>query len=226
MTARERGFDPANLPDWPDLSFERPLWSAGAYHIGGVDEAGRGAWAGPVAAAVVVLPPDPQIEQLLHGVRDFKQMSPEQRARWAPRIRAAALDWGVGFAASQEIDQEGILPATHLAAVRAIEALQKAHLLQHLLLDYLILPGVDLPQTALIKGDARSLSIAAASVLAKTARDALLCEMEDRYPGYHFAAHKGYGTPAHQQALRDLGPCDIHRASFAPVRERLQQTDL
>jgi ribonuclease HII len=226
MMARERGFDPANLPDWPDLSFEQPLWAAGVRCIGGVDEAGRGAWAGPVAAAVVFLPPDPQVEQLLHGVRDSKQMSPEQRAGWAPRIRAAALDWGVGFASSQEIDQEGILPATRLAALRAIGALERADLLQHLLLDYLVLPAVDLPQTPLIKGDSRSLSIAAASVLAKTARDALLCEMEDRYPGYHFAAHKGYGTPAHQLALRQLGPCAIHRASFAPVRERLQRTDL
>jgi len=150
-------------------------------------------------------------------------MTPEQRAGWALRIRAAALDWGVGFAASQEIDREGILPATRLAALRAIQALASAGLLQHLLLDYLILPAVDLPQTALVKGDARSLSIAAASVLAKTARDALLCEMDARYPGYHFAAHKGYGTPAHQQALLELGPCLIHRATFAPVRERLLQ---
>ena len=224
MAAREKTFNPADLPDWPDLSFEQPLWAAGVHRVGGVDEAGRGAWAGPVAAAVVVLPADPHIEHHLHGVRDSKQMTPEQRALWAPRIRAAALDWGVGFATSQEIDREGIVPATRLAVQRAIEALEQAHLLQHLLLDYLTLPAVDLPQTALVKGDARSLSIAAASVLAKTARDTLLCELEARYPGYHFAAHKGYGTPAHQRALSELGPCAVHRATFAPVRERLLRT--
>jgi ribonuclease HII len=189
MTAR---FDTSLLPSSPNLSFEGPLWQTGLYPVAGVDEAGRGAWAGPVSAAAVSLPDEADLMQRLWGVRDSKQMRPEQRTAWAAEIKAAALSWGVGWASNQEIDRLGILPATRLAMTRAVA--QLFPIPQHLLIDYVLLPEILIPQTPLVKGDARSLSIAAASVLAKTARDALLVELEDSYPGYGFAAHKGYGT--------------------------------
>jgi ribonuclease HII len=209
MSAR---FDPALLPTAPDLSFEQALWAAGVSHVAGIDEAGRGPLAGPVAAGVVILPPHPEMMERLAGVRDSKQMTPAQREAACGRIQKAALGYGVGFAEAAEIDELGILPATQLAAWRALQALEVAP--EHLLLDYLFLPDIDLPQTSLIKGDCRSLSIAAASVLAKTARDARLVAMEQEYPGYGFARHKGYGTAVHREALQRLGPCREHRRSF------------
>ncbi|HSQ17153.1 MAG TPA: ribonuclease HII [Anaerolineales bacterium] len=209
MSAR---FDPSLLPPAPDLSFEQALWAAGLRGVAGIDEAGRGPLAGPVAAAVVVFPPDAGLTVGLAGVRDSKQMTPYQRQAACPRIQAAALGFAVGFAEAAEIDTLGILPATRLAAWRALQALPFTP--DHLLLDALFLPDVDLPQTALIKGDRRSLSIAAASVLAKTARDARLEALEQEYPGYGFARHKGYGTAAHRAALQQLGPCPQHRRSF------------
>jgi ribonuclease HII len=181
--------------------------------IAGIDEAGRGALAGPVAAAAVILPQAAGIEERLHGVRDSKQMAPDERQLARGLILQYALAWGVGFATHEEIDQLGIVPATRLAAWRAIDELPVTP--AHLLLDYLFLPDVDLPQTALIKGDCRSLSVAAASVLAKTSRDRLLQELDLTYPGYGFAAHKGYGTRAHREALQRMGPSPVHRLSFA-----------
>ncbi len=207
-------FDLALLPPEPDLSFEQELWSKGICHVAGIDEAGRGSLAGPVAAAAVILPRDPGVALILKGVRDSKQMTAAQRAEKAAVIKTTALSWGVGFASAEEIDEIGILPATRLAARRALQILRV--LPQALLLDYLKLPDYAIPQTALVKGDCRSLSIAAASVLAKTARDAHLCELDQRFPGYGFAQHKGYGTPAHLAALERLGPCSIHRKSFRP----------
>ena len=209
MSAR---FDPALLPPAPDLSFEKAYWEAGVSRVGGIDEAGRGPLAGPVAAAVVILPPHPDMMVRLAGVRDSKQMTPAQREAAGGRIREAALGYAVGFAEAAEIDALGILPATRLAAWRALQALEAAP--EHLLLDCLFLPEVELPQTSLIKGDCRSLSVAAASVLAKTARDARLVEMEQQYPGYGFARHKGYGTAAHREALQRMGLCREHRKSF------------
>jgi ribonuclease HII len=209
MSAR---FDPALLPPTPDLSFERSLWAAGVSRVAGIDEAGRGPLAGPVAAAVVVLPPRAEVAAQLAGIRDSKQMTPAQRLAACPRIRTVALAVAVGFAEAAEIDVLGILPATRLAACRALQALELPP--EHLLLDYLFLPDLELPQTSLIKGDRRSLSIAAASVLAKTARDARLVRLDEEYPGYGFARHKGYGTAAHRAALRRLGPCPQHRMSF------------
>jgi len=201
----------------PDLSFELTLWAAGALHLAGLDEAGRGAWAGPVSAGAVILPQDADLCIQLKGVRDSKQMTPRQRATWAVKIRRTSLAWGVGFASQTEIDALGILPATRLAMQRALAQLALPP--QHLLLDAVRLPAVVLPQTVLIKGDVRCLSIAAASVLAKTARDELLVAWEEEYPGYGFARHKGYGTAAHRQALQVKGPCPLHRFSFAPIRE-------
>jgi ribonuclease HII len=212
-----RRFDPRLVPEAPDLSFESALWAQGLPYIAGIDEAGRGCIAGPVAAAAVILPGDPAIAAQLEGVRDSKELTPALRETWAEKIKQLAVCWGVGFASPHEIDAFNIVCAIHLAAQRALGALR--HAPQHLLLDYIFLPDNPTPQTALIKGDARSLSIAAASVLAKTARDARLCAMEDEYPGYGFVRHKGYGTPGHLEALRRLGPCPIHRYSFSPVRD-------
>lgn len=211
-----RKFDLSQLPHSPDLSFELPLWAAGAGLIAGIDEAGRGALAGPVSAAAVILPSDPGMIEHLSGVRDSKQMTPAERASCAVRIRREALACCVGFASNEEIDSLGILPATRLAVRRAIEGLPICP--QHLLVDYLLLPEISLPQTPLVKGDARSLSIASASVLAKTARDELICKLDTEYPGYGFARHKGYGTAAHREAIERLGPCPIHRITFAPVK--------
>jgi len=204
----------------PDLSFELPLWQAGLSTLAGIDEAGRGAWAGPVSAAAVILPPDPDLPARLNGVRDSKQMTAKQRAAWAIQIKKTALAWAVGFATQAEIDEIGILPATRLAMQRALAQLAPAP--EHLLIDAVRLPAVTLPQTVLIKGDVRSLSIAASSVLAKTARDALLVAWDEEYPVYGFARHKGYGTALHQSALQKQGPCPLHRRSFAPIRELLK----
>ena len=209
-------FNPACLPPTPQLNFEQARWEQGITRGGGIDEAGRGAWAGPVVAAVVVLPDDPGITQSLAGVRDSKQMTPAQRTYWAQMIKNTAQVWAVGFATCQEIDSLGILPATRLAAQRSLQALSISP--DHLLIDFIALPAVKTSQTPLIKGDARSLSIACASVLAKTARDARLVEMDALYPGYGFSAHKGYGTAGHRAALQRLGPCPEHRLSFSPLK--------
>jgi len=206
----------------PDLEFELPLWQSGLVLVAGLDEAGRGAWAGPVSAGAVILPAEPDIQRRLSGVRDSKQMTPGQREYWAVEIRELALAWHVGFSTQEEIDAMGIVPATHLAMRRALMGL--CVIPQHLLIDALLLWEEDLPQTSLIKGDSRSLSIAAASVLAKVARDTFMVEQEESYPGYGFARHKGYGTRMHRAALDDLGPCPLHRRSFRPIREQFEYT--
>ncbi len=196
----------------PTLALECSLWAAGFRRLAGVDEAGRGALAGPVVAAAVILPPVDSLTKMLAGVRDSKQMTPDEREWWAPRIRQICLGWGIGLAAAEEIDTLGIVKATCLAAQRALERLDAAA--DVLFTDYLLLRELELPQIALVKGDQRCLSIAAASVLAKTYRDALLRELDDRYPGYGFVRHKGYGTAVHRAAIRRLGLCPLHRRSF------------
>jgi ribonuclease HII len=216
-------FDPELIPLVPDLSFEMALWQVGLTFVAGIDEAGRGALAGPVVAAAVVLPADPQIFTKLQGVRDSKQMTADQREEGRARIIKHAVTWGVGFATVEDIDQWGILPATRLAATRAIEALEATPV--HLLLDYLFLPEVSVSQTALIKGDRRSLSIAAASVLAKTNRDAMMRDLDQSFPGYGFARHKGYGTAAHRNALYRLGVSSAHRRSFDLLGKNKPQGD-
>lgn len=212
-----RGFDPSLLPPVPDLSFEMRLWQTGSKLIAGIDEAGRGALAGPVAAAAVILPASLLRNESLQGLNDSKQLSVEERSTWVEIINQVSLSSGIGFAQHEEIDRYGIVPATRLAAQRAIDLLGVRP--DHLLLDYLLLPDNDIPQTFLVKGDARSLSIAAASVLAKVARDLILIDLDEKFPGYKFAEHKGYGTPQHLDALRHLGPSPIHRFSFAPVKD-------
>ena len=204
---------PVAEPIFPTLDFEKEFWKAGLAHIAGIDEAGRGAWAGPVCAAALILPVQATLLQSLRPVRDSKLMTPQARETWSPRIQQAALSWGVGFASALEIDSLGILPATKLAATRALSALSPAP--DALLTDYLVFPNSELDQVALIKGDQLSLSIAGASVLAKTARDAVMRELDRAYPGYGFARHKGYGTQFHQQAIQTLGLCEIHRRSFS-----------
>lgn len=207
-----RKFDRSLLPERPDLSFELPLWRAGFEAVAGIDEAGRGALAGPVAAAAVILPADEGCYARLKGVRDSKEMTPDKREIWAVEVRCCAQAWGVGFSSNQEIDALGIAPATRLAVLRALAQLALAP--QHLLLDYLALPECALPQTSLVKGDARSLSIASASILAKTARDAGMRQLDGQYPGYGFAVHKGYGTAVHRRMLARLGPSPVHRLTF------------
>jgi len=212
-------FDPSLLPPAPDIRFEEKLWNAGIKRIAGIDEAGRGALAGPVVAAAVILPPQSSTIKDLHGLRDSKQLTASQRADWAECIRSIAFAWGIGFASHAEIDQQGIVPATRLAVQRALTNSKIDA--EHLLLDYLFLPDDETPQTNLIKGDERSLSIAGASILAKTARDGWLIRLESEYPGYRFAQHKGYATSQHLEALDRLGPCPIHRHTFAPIKERI-----
>jgi ribonuclease HII len=226
----------------PDLAFERRLWKHGFTYVAGMDEAGRGALAGPVAVGVVILPiaqrrgaateagqslhgpadgfrsAPPRVrvhrDASLRGVRDSKQMTPAQRDSAAVRIRARAVAWSVGFASCEEIDTDGIVRATRLAALRALEQLWIFP--EYLLTDFrLELPQLDIGQTSLVKGDARCLSIAAASVLAKTGRDALMRELDAQQPGYGLARHKGYGTRDHLLALRRMGRSPIHRRTFA-----------
>lgn len=201
--------------DFPDLTVEQNLWRSGLKGAAGFDEAGRGALAGPVAVAAVILPPnDPKLSQTLAGTRDSKQMTPSQRDACAPIIKGIALSWSVAFACAEKIDALGIVQATRLAAVRALSAL--TNIPDSLLTDYrLDIPETELPQISLVHGDELCLSIAAASVLAKTARDAHMQELNERYPGYGLGQNKGYGTPAHRSAIKRLGYSPIHRKTFA-----------
>ncbi len=211
-------FDRSLLPPAPNLAFEQALWRQGVLRVAGLDEAGRGALAGPVYAATVILPRGSDgLAEALAGVRDSKQLTPQQREQFAPIIQRRALAWSVGWAEAAEIDQLGIAPASRLAFCRALEGLRMPA--EHLLLDYFRLPEVELAQTALVKGDQRSLSIACASILAKTARDAHMREEEVKFPGYGFAQNKGYGTAKHRAALDALGPCPLHRRSFHLIKE-------
>jgi ribonuclease HII len=198
----------------PDTFFESKFWDSGLFHVAGLDEAGRGALAGPVAVGAVILPNKKSfLSRTLAGVRDSKQMTPLERESLAPRIKRAALSWSVAFASAEEIDSLGIVHATRLAALRSLNGLSLSP--QYLLTDFrLELPELDISQTALVKGDALCLSIAAASVLAKTARDQLMCELDLHYQGYGLGKHKGYGTQAHRSAMKHLGVSPIHRKTF------------
>lgn len=200
----------------PDLAFERRLWKGGITYIAGLDEAGRGALAGPVAVGAVMLQSSHprKTQAALRGVRDSKQMTPGQREAAAQSIKATALAWSVGFASAEEIDAWGIVEAARLAALRALRDLGIVP--EYLLTDFrLELPQLEVSQSSLVRGDACCLSIAAASVLAKTARDALMREMDVEVPGYDLARHKGYGTRAHRHALKRMGRSPIHRKTFS-----------
>lgn len=200
------------MPDW---SFERQLWARGLRLVAGVDEAGRGAWAGPVTVAAVILPPD------LPGppYRDSKQLSPERREVLAAHVRAHAIAYAVEHAPPEEVDRLNVLGATRAAALRAV--LRLCPVADGLVTDYLRL-ATDLPTLAPPRADALSYSVAAASLLAKTARDAVMRDLDLVHPGYGFAAHKGYGAPLHRAALDRLGVSPVHRRSYAPVAQALR----
>lgn len=203
---------PAVTPDW---AFEREHWRRGYFRVAGVDEAGRGAWAGPVTVAAVILPGLAQD----YPFRDSKQLTGAQREDYAAEVRQVAVAYAVEHAFPDEIDRLNILGATHAAAARALARLSVAP--QALITDYLKL-RTDLPLLAPPKADALSYSVAAASLLAKTERDALMLELDRQYPDYGFAAHKGYGAPAHRAALQELGVSPVHRRSYAPIRALLE----
>jgi ribonuclease HII len=205
------------------MTHEHAFVEQGLLAVCGLDEAGRGAWAGPVSAGAVVLPLDQlEIFEILEGVRDSKKCTPLQRERLFPVIFEAAVAAASGLASAEEIDQFGIVGATRLAMRRAIESLDVSP--NALLIDgrYLKLSTVNLPQKSMSRGEQQSLSIAAASIIAKVTRDRLMAEIDDLYPGYDFARHKGYGTRRHRRALVELGPCPLHRRTFAPVRRRIE----
>jgi len=200
----------------PSLEHELVLLAQGRALLAGVDEAGRGCWAGPVVAAAVVLAPAALANPaLLAGVDDSKQLTPAAREVALGRVLAHSAGVGVGIVPAYLIDAYGIVPATRLAMHAAI--LQLPCRPDALLIDALRLPELALHQVALVHGDARCLSIAAASVVAKVTRDRLMRTADRAYPGYGFAAHKGYGTAAHQRALALHGACQLHRHSFAPL---------
>lgn len=205
----------------PDLTHELALARRGHAVVAGLDEAGRGALAGPVVAAAVVLPLERfDLASALGGVRDSKLLRPAARERWAARIQNLSVTRAVGVAEAVEVDQLGLLPATRLAMQRALAALDRRP--DFLLIDHLPLPEADLPQQPITRGDQTVLSIACASVLAKVARDRLMQELGQQHPGYGFAQHNGYGTALHREAIRRLGPCREHRRSYAPVQQALE----
>jgi len=201
----------------PNLSLEAQLWARGRVRVAGIDEAGRGAWAGPVVAAVVVLPSHlPNLPELLEPVRDSKLLTPQARDRCYDLIVEHALDYGVGYTLASEIDRIGIAPATRQAMCQAVAALAQTP--DYLLLDYVTLPSLTIPQHAMPKGDLYCLSIAAASIIAKVTRDRWMIELDKALPGYGLAQHKGYGTERHRAALHTLGPTCEHRHTFEPIR--------
>jgi len=202
----------------PDLSEEYALQAAGHARVAGIDEAGRGAWAGPVCAAAVILPLErDDLLDSLDGVRDSKQLSQTRRGALLPLIQEAAEAVGVGWASPAEVDEIGVAPAARQAMARAVAELDGQ--VDALLIDYVRLPELDLPQRSLSKADVHCLSVAAASIVAKVTRDRLMIALDKDFSGYGFARHKGYGTRQHREALERLGPSPIHRMSWRPMKE-------
>jgi len=211
--------DTTPLSTSPTTDLEEALFSRGFNNIAGIDEAGRGPLAGPVVAAAVILPRR-LTAPWVQFVRDSKQLTPARRTETYRHLVTAARTYGLGACSPREIDRIGIASATRLAMARAVEMLDPAP--DHLLIDALPLPALHLSQTPVIKGDSLSLSIAAASIIAKVTRDRLMSTVfEERFPGYGFAAHKGYATPDHLDALHRTGPTPIHRRTFRPVSDIL-----
>jgi ribonuclease HII len=198
------------------LFFERSVRDTGYRCIAGLDEAGRGPLAGPVVAAAVVLPDG----LLIPGLTDSKQVPEQERERLFEVICVKAICYGIGKADVQTIDRVNILQATIIAMEQALQTLNPQP--DYLLLDAISLPRVSLPQKPIIKGDCRSHSIAAASILAKVTRDRMMQELHIKYPDYNFRQHKGYGTKEHLLRLRLHGPCDAHRRTFSPVARILK----
>ena len=204
---------------YPSLTEERKLWRAGFVRVAGLDEAGRGALAGPVVAGAVILPVNSKQEGLWAEVQDSKLLSPARREALAARIQAQAAAWSLGEASAAEIDASGIAPATRLAMRRAVQALSPPP--DHLLIDWVQLKSLNLPQQSFTKGDLRIVSIASASILAKVHRDRLLCQLHEEFPAYGFHSHKGYAARSHLAAIEKCGPCPAHRRSFSPMRKDL-----
>jgi ribonuclease HII len=200
----------------PDFAEERILWTRGYRHVAGIDEVGRGCLAGPVTSAAVILPPD----WLPRGLRDSKLMKPEDRRRLDIEIRAHALAWSIAFVGPELIDRINILQATLLASTLAAARLPIRP--DALLLDAVSLPEVRVHQRVLVSADRLCASVAAASVIAKVARDRLMAEYDEMYPGYDLASNKGYAAPEHRAGIDLLGLSPIHRLSFAPCRNRQQ----
>lgn len=210
------------MPSRPDLSLESALWRVGYGAVVGLDEAGRGAWAGPVVAAGVVFPSHADgLTEVLAEVNDSKMLTYTARERCAALIVTHATAWAVGFASERCIDAHGIVAATRSAMRRAIRRLPSPP--DVLVIDHLLLPNVDTPQIAHPKADAAHLSVAAASILAKVARDRYMAAVHQVLPHYGFAQHKGYGTQAHRERLLQHGPSPYHRLSFAPVRQMTEE---
>jgi ribonuclease HII len=202
----------------PTFAEEERLRAQGYRLIAGIDEAGRGPLAGPVVAAAVILPPEER-PSWLSLVRDSKQLTQLRREAIFDCIVESGIAFGVGVVSHEVIDERGIAPATRLAMRYAVEQLSTRP--DYLLIDYMRLPGVRIPQKGVVDGDSICVSIAAASIVAKVTRDRLMVELDGRYPGYGLAQHKGYGTREHLEALQKLGPCPIHRKTFQPVRDHL-----
>lgn len=190
---------------------EQELWEKGAQFVAGVDEAGRGAWAGPLVAACVVMPAEPRLKR----IHDSKLIPEAKREPLFVRITETALDWAVGVVSVEEIDLHGVHQANAEAMRRALRALTLTP--HHVLADGKFGFDFQLPTTWVVEGDAKSYAIACASILAKVTRDRLMIELHDQFPQYGFHEHKGYGTPAHQTALHEYGITPVHRKSFAPI---------
>ena len=203
----------------PSFTEERVLEAQGYHYIAGVDEVGRGALAGPVVAAAVILPRHIDTPWL-SLVKDSKQLSPARRELLFHHIHKIAVAIGIGLTPPDVIDIQGIIKATRLAMKVAIEKLSPPP--QTLLIDYMHLPGIKLPQKGITKGDSLCFSIACASIVAKVTRDQMMLEFDRAYLGYGLAKHKGYGTRQHLACLQRLGPSPIHRQSFKPVRDLIQ----
>ncbi|MDB6034452.1 MAG: Ribonuclease [Verrucomicrobiales bacterium] len=205
---------------WNRLAFERELWLRGILCVAGVDEAGCGPLAGPVVAAAVQFPciwADAGLPSKFRGLNDSKQLTEEEREKFHALITGREdIRYGISVVDAEVIDQINILQAAHRAMNQALEQLDPAP--QHALVDGRPVKSMRVPHTPLVKGDARSYSIAAASVLAKVTRDRIMMEYDRQYPGYGFGEHKGYGTPQHLAAIHLLGPSPIHRRSFSPLR--------
>ena len=203
--------------DW--LLEERIAWAEGYRCVAGIDEAGRGTLAGPVVAACVVLP----YEQVPKGVNDSKVLTPSQRETLFQKIIKMARGVGIGIVEAEVIDQINILKATHQAMRQALANLPGGLLPDIVLIDGLPVQPFPITQVAIVEGDGKSASIAAASIVAKVTRDHLMCALDTQYPGYGFATHKGYSTAAHLRALSELGACPVHRRTFRPVAEVLKR---
>lgn len=203
---------------FPTFDFEKRLWSAGYRYIAGIDEVGRGALAGPVVAGAVILPRWSDDDSEWHRLRDSKQLTPLQRTEYAHWIETNAVSWAIGESSAMLIDEINIAQATKSAMAQAIQKLSPSP--EYLLIDWVKLPNIQLPQESPAKADNLIISVAAASIIAKVYRDNLLTKLGEVYPEYDFARNKGYGTQSHRAAIARQGPSPVHRQTFAPIAKK------